>query len=297
MKQGVLYAIGAHTAWGFLLIYWKLLKDIPALQLIAHRVVWSFILLLIFVLLSTQRKRFFGLLSDPKILRTYLAAALLIGLNWLVYVWAVISGFVVEASLGYFINPLISVFLGMLFFRERLRPLQWVPITLAASGVIYLTLNYGRLPWIALTLAFTFGFYGVVKKSAPLNSLQGLTIETGILFLPALGLLIFSESTGSGAFLHSGFPSDPLMVCAGIATVVPLLLFSAAAKRVPLSLIGFSQYIAPTLQLLLGVTLYKEPFQQPQWIGFGLVWTALAIFTGEGLKHYRENRRLAPTER
>jgi chloramphenicol-sensitive protein RarD len=212
-----------------------------------------------------------------------LVAAVLIGVNWLTYVWAVNAGFIVETSLGYFINPLLSVLMGVVFLRERLRPWQWAPLGLATAGVLYLTLAYGSPPWIALTLAFSFGFYGLAKKTAPLGSLYGLALETGFLFLPALAFLGYAEAAGQGAFLHSGPLPDLLMIGAGVVTTMPLLLFASAAQRIPLSLVGVLQYIAPTIQFLLGVVVYHEPFTPSQMIGFGLVWIALALFAGEGL--------------
>jgi chloramphenicol-sensitive protein RarD len=205
----------------------------------------------------------------------------LIGVNWLVYIWAVNADYVVETSLGYFINPLLSVLMGVIFLRERLRPWQWAPIGLAAAGVLFLTVTYGSLPWIALTLAGTFATYGLAKKKAPLNALYGLTLETGLLFIPALGVLILSDLSGQGAFLHQGWGSDVLMIGAGLATTLPLLLFASAAQRIPLSLVGILQYIAPTLQFLLGVFVYREPFSQTQFIGFGIVWLALIMFAVE----------------
>ncbi len=223
----------------------------------------------------------------PSVVRIYMAAALLVGINWLVYVWAVISGFIIEASLGYFINPLLSILLGVIFLRERLRPWQWVPIGIAALGVLYLTFTYGRLPWIALTLAFTFGLYGLVKKIAPLGSLFGLALETGLLFLPALLYLVYANSIGRGAFLHTGAGSDLLMVGAGLITTVPLLMFASALQRIPLFLVGILQYITPTLQFLIGVLIYHEPFTYDKLIGFGLVWVALIIFGVEGFFAHR----------
>jgi len=282
-NKGVLYAIGAYLMWGLFPIYWKQLETINALQLIAHRMGWSFILLILFVLLTRQWNNFRSVAFDAKTIRIYLIAAVLISINWFTYVWAVNHNFVVETSLGYYINPLFSVLLGVIFFRERLRLVQWIPITLAAIGVIYLTVTYGSLPWIALTLAFSFGLYGMVKKTAPLNSLHGLTLETGLLFLPALAYLIFCETTGQGAFLHSSQLQNSMMVGAGLVTTVPLLLFSAAAPRVPLTTIGILQYINPTMQFLLGVLIYKEPFTHNDLIGFGLVWAGLILFWAEGL--------------
>ncbi len=283
MNQGILYAISAYVTWGVFPAYWKLLHHVPALQLLSHRIIWSFLILLAFVLVTKQWKAFQAAISSRRVLFIYLAAAILIGVNWLTYVWAVNAGYIVETSLGYFINPLLNVLLGVVFLRERLRRFQWLPVVMAAVGVTYLTVVYGRLPWIALTLAFSFGIYGLVKKTAPLGALFGLSLETGILFLPALGWLVFSEASGQGAFLHAGAGSDLLLVGAGLVTTVPLLMFASAAQRIPLSLLGIIQYIAPTLQFLLGVLVFKEPFSHSQLIGFGIVWAALVLFWGEGL--------------
>lgn len=282
MKKGILYAVGAYLMWGLFPLYWKQLETIPALQLIGHRIAWSFILLIIVIFIARQWKDFRAALN-AKTIRIYLIAAVLISVNWFTYVWAVNNGFVVETSLGYYINPLFSVLLGVIVFRERLRPIQWIPIALAAAGVFYLTATYGSLPWIALTLAFTFGLYGLVKKTAPLSSLYGLTLETGLLFLVAVAYLLYSEFTGQGAFLRSGPKADLMMVGAGLVTTVPLLLFAYAAQRVPLTTLGILQYINPTMQFLLGVLLYKEPFTQNRLIGFGMVWAGLILFWIEGL--------------
>lgn len=281
-KNGVLYAIGAYSIWGLFPIYWSQLETVPALQLIGHRIAWSFLLLMLVLVVSRQASSFRRSLNRRSI-GIYLGAALLISTNWYTYVWAVTHGLVVEASLGYFINPLFSIVLGMIFFGERLRPLQWASVGFATVGVIYLTFSYGSLPWIALVLAATFGLYGLIKKAAPLGSLYGLTLETGLLFVPALAYLVMSEARGTGAFLHSTSLQDWLMVGAGPITIVPLLLFAAAAPRVPLSTIGLLQYLNPTLQLLLGVFLYHEPFTRDRLIGFGLVWLSLALFWMEGL--------------
>jgi chloramphenicol-sensitive protein RarD len=224
---------------------------------------------------------------SPRILGIYAMAAILLSVNWLVYVWAVNAGYIVETSLGYFINPLLSVLMGVVFLRERLRPWQWVPIGLATAGVVYLTFGYGSPPWIALTLAFSFGTYGLVKKTAPLNSLYGLTLETSLLFIPALLFLLYSEMIGQGAFLHAGTVPDLLMIGAGVVTTIPLILFASATRRIPLSLVGILQYIAPTLQFLLGVLVYREPFTLTQFIGFGIVWAALLIFGVESYANHR----------
>jgi len=291
MKKGVWYALGAYVFWGLFPIYWKLLADIPAVQLLGHRIAWSFFLLIIIVLIARQGKVFWKALN-PRVVLIYSAAAVLIALNWLTYVWAVGAGYIVETSLGYFINPLLSVFLGVIFLRERLRPLQWLPIGLAATGVLYLTFAYGSLPWVALTLAVTFGLYGLVKKIAPLGALHGLTLETGILFLPAVIFLMYSESSGTGAFLHSPTYQNMMLVGAGLVTVVPLILFASAAQRIPLSLMGILQYINPTMQFLLGVLVYKEPFDHHRLIGFGVVWVALILFGLEGTLTRNRTRTL-----
>ncbi len=286
MKKGVLYGIAAYALWGFFPIYWKLLHDVPAVQLLGHRIAWSFLLLMLVIAAGRQAPAFRAALT-ARTLAIYSAAAVLIGVNWLTYVWAVNEGFVVETSLGYFINPLLSVLLGVIVLRERLRPAQWLPLGLATIGVLYLTVVYGSLPWIALTLAVTFGFYGLVKKVAPLSSLFGLTLETGILFIPAVAFLVFSEVSGSGAFLHAGTRSDWLLIGAGVVTTIPLLLFASAAQRVPLTVIGLLQYIAPSIQFLLGVFLYKEAFDRSHLIGFSIVWAALVIFWVENYLAHR----------
>ncbi len=277
MNKGILSGIAAYALWGFFPIYWKLLQGVPAPQLLGHRIAWSFLLLL-FVVLVTRQWNDFRSTLNARTFQIYFIAAILIGINWLTYVWAVNAGFIVETSLGYFINPLLSVLMGVIFLRERLRTAQWIPVVLAAIGVTYLTLAYGRLPWIALLLAFTFGFYGLTKKLAPLGSVFGLTLETGILFLPAVLYLGLAESAGSAAFLHAGVTADLLMIGAGVVTTIPLLLFASAAKQIPLSMIGILQYLAPTIQFLIGVLIYKEPFDQSRLIGFGIVWLALIIF-------------------
>lgn len=287
MNKGIWYAIGAYVCWGLFPIYWKWLHAVPALQLLGHRIGWSFLLLCAVILLSKQWRAFRAAALNRRVLLIYLVAALLIAVNWLTYIWAVNAGFIVETSLGYYINPLLSVLMGVIFLRECLRPMQWLPIGMAAAGVLYLTFAYGALPWIALTLAFSFGLYGLIKKVAPLNSLHGLTLETGILFLPALAWLLYSDASGQGAFLHTGAGSALLLIGAGAVTTVPLLMFASAAQRIPLSLVGILQYIAPTLQFLLGVLVYHEPFDQAHFIGFGIVWAALIIFGVEGFLAHR----------
>ena len=287
MNKGIWNGLAAYVMWGFFPIYWKLLQKVPALQVIGHRISWSFILLIVVILLTRQWKDFRSAALTPKIIGIYAIAGVLLTINWLIYVWGVNSGFIVETSLGYFINPLISVLLGVLFLRERLRPVQSIPVGLAAAGVIYLTVTYGRLPWIALSLAVSFGFYGLMKKLAPLGSLYGLTLETALVFPLALIYLAFVGSNGTASFLHEGALTDILLIGTGLVTSIPLLMFASAARQIPLTMIGVLQYVAPTLQFLIGVFLYHESFDKSRLIGFGLVWLALVIFWVE---NYLANR-------
>lgn len=287
MNKGILYGIGAYALWGFFPIYWKLLHDVPALQVIGHRIGWSFLILLAYIVARGQWKAFRASAMNWRTIGIYTIAAVLLSFNWLIYVWGVNAGFIVETSLGYFINPLLSVLLGVVFLRERLRPWQWVPVGIAAIGVGYLTFVYGRLPWIALSLAFTFGFYGFVKKLSPLGSLYGLTLETGIVFPVAVIYIVLVGLNGTGEFLHNGSLIDVFLIGSGLVTTIPLLMFASAAKQIPLTIVGLLQYIAPTIQFLIGVFIYKEPFDQAHFIGFSIVWVALIIFAVES---YMANR-------
>ena len=281
MNKGIINGLAAYALWGFFPIYWKLLQNVPALQVIGHRIAWSFVLLIAVILLTRQWQNFYGAVQSPKTIAIYSIAAVLLSVNWLIYVWGVNAGFIIETSLGYFINPLISVLLGVIFLRERLRMMQWLPVALAAVGVLYLTLAYGRLPWIALSLAFSFGIYGLVKKLAPLGSLYGLTLETALVFPLALFYLAFVGFRETGSFLHEGALTDLLLIGTGAVTSIPLLMFASAARQIPLTMIGVLQYIAPTIQFLIGIFLYHEPFDRSRLIGFGLVWIALIVFWAE----------------
>ncbi len=282
MNIGYFYAIVAYLLWGLFPIYWQPLEHIPATQLIGHRIAWSFVFMVAFLAAIRQTGRLRQLLTNRRVVLIYGFAGLLLAGNWLTYVWAVTHGHIVEASLGYFINPLLSVLLGLVVLKERLRRWQWAAIGLATAGVAYLTWTYGRLPWIALALAITFSLYGLVTKIAPLDAIDGLTLETGLLFLPAVAFLLWQEAQGQGAFGHAGALLNAMMIGTGAVTAVPLLFFGAGARRVPLSALGILQYLAPTLQFLLGVLAYHEPFTRTHWIGYSLVWLALAIFWVEG---------------
>ncbi|MBT3190573.1 MAG: EamA family transporter RarD [Anaerolineae bacterium] len=286
MNSGIFYALVTYIMWGILPIYWKQFHHISSTQLIGHRILWSFIVLILMIIFTRQWGKFRKKMDAPT-LKVHGISALLLSVNWLTYVWAINAGFIVETSLGYFINPLFSVLLGMIFLKEKLRAMQWIPLGLAILGVLYLTFVYGRLPWIALLLASTFGIYGLLKKKSALGSLYGLTLETGIMLLPALGYLIYEISRGQGIFLKINPATDFLLIGAGVATSVPLLLFALAAQRIPLTMIGLMQYIAPTIQFLIGILIYKEPFTSSQFVGFGIIWLALIIF---GVESWVEHR-------
>lgn len=290
MNAHIWYALGAYAIWGAFPIYWKWLQHIPAMQLLNHRIVWSFVLLFVLLFVRKKWQEFKINCRNTEQLKLLTLAAILLSINWMTYVWAVNAGYIVETSLGYFINPLVSVFLGVLFLGEQLRRLQWIAIGIAATGVLYLAIKAGSFPWIALTLAFSFGFYGFLKKKTSVGAIQSLTIESAILFIPALLYLIWCQAEGTGGFMQYGWQSDLLMIGAGIVTTIPLLLFSEASKHIPLNVIGMLQYTAPTLQLLIGVVIFKEDFSLHKLIGFSFVWVALAIFVFESIRHHRQQR-------
>ena len=300
--SGFWSGVVAYTIWGLVPLYWKLLKHVPAIQVLGHRIVWSLAVLIILVAVMRRGGRAtfgggrltFGAVSG-RVVGLYAIAAALIAVNWFLYIYAVNAGFIVETSLGYYITPLVNVLFGVVVFHERMRPAQWVAIAIAAVGVVQLTFAYGALPWIAFGLAGSFGSYGLAKKKAPLDPVEGLTLETAILAPVAILFLIMLYRSGEGAFLRTGATSDALMIGGGLVTTVPLLLFAAAVRTVPLSVIGILQYIGPTLQFLLGVFVYHEPFSRTQLIGFSIVWTALAIYAGDSLRARRAATSVVPT--
>jgi len=283
MNKGIVYAASAYVLWGLLPIYWKALHGIPALEILAHRIVWSLGIVLLLLLYQGHWRWLRQLAGQWQTLRVFIATATLITINWFVYIWAVNAGYVVDASLGYFINPLVNVLLGVLFLRERLRAWQGVAIGIALVGVLYLTLSYGSVPWIAFTLAISFGLYGLLRKTATLNSLEGLTLETLLLFIPALAYLSYQEWSGSAALGHVDITTTLLLIGAGVVTAFPMLLFAAGARRITLISLGILQYIAPTLQFLLGVLVYGEPLNMSRLLGFSLIWLALCIYTADGV--------------
>jgi chloramphenicol-sensitive protein RarD len=290
-RTGVVAGLGAYVAWGVFPLYFPLLEPAGGVEIVAHRVAWS----LVFIGLLLTVRRGWGqvraTVADRRSLAVLAAAAVLIAVNWLVYVLAVNSGHVIEASLGYFINPLVSVLLGVVVFRERLRRLQWVAVAVAALAVVVLTVDSGRPPWIALALATSFGLYGLMKKLVRVEAVPGLFVETSVVFLPALAVVGVLEGHGDAAFGHEGVGNALLLMSTGLATAVPLLLFAAAARRVPLSTIGLLQYVTPLMQLSIGVFVYDEPMPPARLVGFAIVWLALAVFTVDSLRQARHSRR------
>lgn len=292
MNKGYVYAIIAYGSWGFLPIYLKLLKEIPAVEILAHRMVWSFIFLLVLLAFKRDWAWVAPAVRDKKLLFTYFSAVLLLSVNWGLYIWSTNTNHLADASLGYFINPLVNVMLGVIFLRETMRPGQWVAVVIAAVGVIYLTINYGSLPWIALMLAGTFGTYGLLKKTASLDSLRSLSLETSMVFVPALAYLGYLEFNGQAAFGHISWTNTFLLSLAGVVTATPLLFFAGAVQRVPLSILGIFQYLAPTFQFLLAVFLYEEPFTPARFFGFCIIWLALLVFTAENFWQRRTAGKL-----
>jgi chloramphenicol-sensitive protein RarD len=293
MNRGNLSAAAAYVLWGLLPLYWKALKGVPALEILAHRMVWSLAVVLGLLALRRHWAWLGPALRNRRILLTYVTSALLLALNWYLYIWAVNANHIVETSLGYFINPLVNVLLGVLFLKERLRLGQGLAIGIAAAGVLYLTVAFGSLPWIALTLAGTFGVYGLLRKTAALESLEGLTLETLVLVPAALIYLLALEFQGRGAFGHSGAGTSLLLAGAGIATATPLLLFAVGARRITMTTLGLLQYFAPTIQLLLGVLLYDEVVTPEKLVGFVLIWLALGVYSAEGVLRSRRDRSAA----
>jgi chloramphenicol-sensitive protein RarD len=282
-----LFAFFSFLIWGLSPIYWKVLHHVGAFEIILHRVLWSFVFLMPIVLLSAGWGEFKQAVTSPKTIVILMATAMLVGANWLIYIWAVNNGRVLQASLGYYINPLVNVVLGVVFLQERLRRLQLLAVGLAAAGVLYLTLQYGVFPWVSLALAFSFGIYGLVRKVAAVGALVGLTMETLLLTLPAGIWVLHLYQSQSGAFLRSGRPTDLLLMGTGILTATPLLLFNLGARRITLATLGFIQYTAPTGMLLLGVTIFGEAFTRTQAVTFGLIWTALAIYSWDTVRTRR----------
>ena len=276
---GVVWATTAFMIWGLSPIYWKSLASVPAFEILMHRMIWSFVFLAPLVLSLGHLDDFLKALTTGRTLLILTATTLIVGFNWFLFIWAINSGHILQTSLGYFITPLVNVLLGVVFLRERLRRLQLAAVGLAAVGVAYLGLSYGLFPWVSLALAFSFGFYGLIRKVAPVSALVGLTVETLLLSVPATVYLVYLDHTGRGAFWHAGTAITLLLMGAALVTGLPLLLFTMGAKLLRLSTVGFLQYLSPSCSFLLAVFVYREPLIPAQLLTFGLIWTALAIYT------------------
>lgn len=289
-KAGMLFAIAAYSMWGVAPIYFKALMTVPAAEILMHRVIWSAVVLVILVLGLRQINKVHTALKSFKVLRTLMLAGLLLACNWLLFIWAVNNNYLLEASLGYYINPLINVFFGRLFLGERLRPLQKVAVGIAAFGVLVLLVNYGSLPWVALTLAISFSIYGLLRKQVAVDSLPGLLIET-LMMLPAAIIYWLWFAEQSNNFAENTQNLNILLLSAGIITTAPLLCFTAAARRIKYSTLGFFQYIGPTIMFVLAAWLYNEPLSEARLVTFIFVWSALALFTYDSIRSYRKQRK------
>lgn len=283
MQTGILSAALAFLCWGLFPLYFHAIDEVPPLQILAHRMIWSLLFLLV-VLTVRRQWGWLRLARQPRVLGVFAASACLLSVNWLIYIWSVNNGHVIEASLGYFINPLVNIMFGFLLLKERLRRAQWLAIGVAALGVAWLTWQAGTIPWIALALAASFGGYGLMRKTAPLGALEGLSFETMVLFPLAAVYVSWLTMHGQNAFINT--PSNAtraLLMAAGPITAIPLLLFASGARRIPLSVLGLLQYLSPTLQFLIGVALFHEAFTAERLVGFVLIWIALSLFAAEGL--------------
>jgi chloramphenicol-sensitive protein RarD len=292
-RRGLALGVAAYVLWGAFPLYWPLLEPGGALEILAHRIVWSLLTMGLLVVVLRRRAQLRAILVDRRVRLLLVVAAVTITANWTTYIYGVNNGRVVETSLGYFINPLVTVLMGVLVLRERLRPWQWAALGVGAVAVLVLSVDYGRPPWVALVLAFSFGTYGLAKKSADVGAVESLTFETAVLAPFALAYLAVIETRGAGHFVSDGVGHALLLVSAGVVTAVPLICFGAAATRVPMVTLGLLQYLAPTIQLVLGLTVLDERMTPGRWAGFALVWSALVVFTVEALRHRR--RQLALT--
>lgn len=300
-RRGLWVAIASFVLWGLMPLYWHLLKAVPSLQIVAHRVVWSTLLVVAWLLWKNGRGWLRAALARPRAAWMLALSGALIGFNWSLYIWAVNAGHVVESSLGYFINPLLNVVLGVVFLHERLSRVKWLAVAFAAAGVLWLTVQFGQPPWIAICLALSFALYGLLRKLLAIDAVAGLGVESVYLILPALAVVAWGEMHGQGGFLPLngvdawGLGANALLVFGGALTALPLIGFAFAVRRVPLSVVGLLQYIAPTLQFLTGVFVFHEAFDQQRLVGFVLIWIGLAIFALEGLWRSRRHAALAPT--
>ncbi|MGY1437377.1 EamA family transporter RarD [Streptomyces reniochalinae] len=289
-RTGLLFGFAAYGLWGLLPLYWHALADTGAGEVLAHRMVWSLPTALVILALLRRWSWVTALVRQPRTLGLLVLAAAVISVNWGLFIWSVSADKVLESSLGYFINPLVSIAFGVLLLRERLRVAQWVAVGIGALAVVVMTVAYGRLPWISLCLAFSFATYGLLKKHIKLEGVESFSAETAVQFLPALGFLLFLGARGDSSFTTQGLGHALLLACAGVATALPLIFFGSAAVRLPLSTIGLLQYLAPAFMFVLGLTVFHEEMPPERWAGFGLVWVALCLLTWDALRNAHKGR-------
>jgi chloramphenicol-sensitive protein RarD len=287
---GLIYAAAAFVIWGLSPVYWKALGAVPALEITMHRVIWSFLFLMGLILMQRRRHEFAEILKNGRMLLTLLSSAILVSGNWLLYIWAVNNNYMLQASLGYYINPLVNVMLGLLFLRERLRRPQILAVLMAAGGVLYQTISYGEFPWISLTLALSFGLYGLIRKVAPVGALVGLAVETMLLSPPAVIYIVYLNSQGADTIFRVSLKLDLLLIGCAPLTAAPLLFFTLGAKRLYLSTLGLMQYIGPSGMFLLALFYYHEPFTAAQIWTFVMIWAALVIYSTDSVIYYRRER-------
>ncbi|TDQ01375.1 EamA family transporter RarD [Labedaea rhizosphaerae] len=290
-RRGFVLALLAYLSWGFFPLYWQLLAPAGAFEILAHRIVWTLIVVAILVAATRRLPQLRVLARDRRKVRFLAVGAVVIAINWGMYILGVLTGHVVETSLGYFINPLVTIVLGVLVLGERLRWFQWLALAVAASAVVELTFDYGQVPWLSLTLACSFGTYGLMKKKADVGTVEGLTVETVLLAPIALGYLLITGFAGHATFGHFGLGNAIALAGTGIITAIPLLCFGAAATRVPLTTMGLLQYLVPSIQFTIGLVVFHESMTTARWVGFGLVWLALAMITAESLLVRRKEKR------
>lgn len=290
LKIGIFSALGAYGIWGLFPIYFKWLNSVPPMEVLLHRVIWSVVFLFLLVTVTRRWQAVLQVLRQKHLVAALSLSALMVSVNWLIFIWAITNNRILETSLGYFLNPLISIFLGMLFLSERLRKGQWIALLLACSGVLAQLLVFGSLPWVALAVAFSFGFYGLLRKQIPVESILGLFVETLLLLPFALIYLLWLQHRGELHFAHQPWHLDALLILGGVVTSVPLLLFAAGARRLPLMTMGFMQYLVPTSSMALAVLVYGEKMDASRLLTFAAIWLALIVFSAEGVNHHRKNR-------
>ncbi|WP_123042871.1 EamA family transporter RarD [Cohnella candidum] len=294
MKQGIVYAVLSYLAWGLLPLYWRLFQEMPAWEVLAHRVVWAFVFVALLVTAGKQWKPLKKVVSDKRSRIAVALCSVFISANWLIFIWAVNNDHVVETSLGYYMNPLISILMAVVFLKERLSVGQWIAIGLAGTGVVVMAVEFGSLPWVSLSLAVSFALYGLAKKAVKLDALLGLTWETMIVLPVALIYLVFVQTQGTGTFTELPVLKMLFLLLAGPATALPLFWFAKATRVLPLSLVGFIQYIAPTTSLLLAIFVFDEPFESSQFISFAFIWLALIVYSAASFVRNKPANRLNP---